>query len=228
MFKMKSNTNEPLSIKSESAFSFNHISQALQFNNAASAVDLMNPSLYRKLGIYGHRIHPFRNSDLKTTPESTDISFDLNRSYFNDIFSRNFKRIDGNLFVHKYSLPSKLNLKSVQPDPENLIPRYSYLEAPKQECKTGDAGEKPLRKPANKSMGDEHVSHMRPSSLNDLGERLRKIYAASLDRSYNGSKSVTPTRMTAQTKIVYNLSKIHMQNKLQLLSRLGSRNSRLD
>jgi len=203
MFKMKSNTNEPNNIKSESTYSFNNVSQVL--SNNGTSVDIMSPYIYRKLGIFGHRIHPFRNSDLKTTPESTDVTFDLNRSYFNDLFSRSFKRIDGNVFVHKNSLPSKSNLKT--------------------ELELGESIEKPQKKKALKVLEDEHLSHMRPSSLNDLSERLRKIYAASLESNLNGSKSVLPSRMTPQTKIVYNLSKIHMQNKLQLLSRLSNRNS---
>lgn len=204
MFKMKSNTNEPNNIKSESTYSFNNISQVLS-TNATSTVDIMSPYVYRKLGVFGHRIHPFRNSDLKTTPESTDVTFDLNRSYFNDVFSRSFKRIDGNVFVHKNSLPGKLNLKA--------------------ELEPGETIEKPIKKKASKVLEEEHLTHMRPSSLTDLSERLRKIYAASLENNLNGSKSVQPARMTPQTKIVYNLSKIHMQNKLQLLSRLSNRNS---
>lgn len=186
MFKMKSNNTEPN--KSESSLSFHHLNNVYsKVNNQATSVELVSPYMYKQIGIYGHRIHSFRNSDLKT-PELAE-NHELNKNYFNNIFSKNL-----NKFNHLIT-NSSINLTKRESNEINSTPT-------------------------------ENVVQIRPASLNELNDRLRRIYSDSFDNSLM-NKSTNSSRMTAQTKILYNLSKIHMQNKLQLLSRIGSRNSRL-
>jgi hypothetical protein len=53
-----------------------HLKFYSKINNQTASVELVSPYMYKQIGIYGHRINSFRNSDLKT-PELAD-NYELN------------------------------------------------------------------------------------------------------------------------------------------------------
>lgn len=204
---MKSNNNSETT-KSESSLSFHHFHNIYsKISNHQASVALISPYYYKRLGINGHKIHSFRNSDLKT-PELTDSSYELNKNYFKSLFSKNL-----NKFNHMVTNSTSAHLASKKANVFSIA----------NENENEDATSRKFRLNQNESKDDIAV-RIRPSSLTDLSDRLRKIYSDSLD-GLLANKPSSASAITPQTKIIYNLSKIHMQNKLQNFNKIGSRNN---
>ena len=212
MFKMKSNNIESNN-KLESSLSFSHLNSILpnhnnnNFNNMPAAIDIWSPYLSKNIGINGHA---FKNSNLKTQ-EVVDNNLVLHKTHLNEVFSRSFTNLN-KLIARRHSMSNRVISISETTDLIN----------------TPVNNEKPKTKRIDfTGLNNENVFQIRPSSLTDLSDRLRKMYSTSLENTLD-NKSIVSKKISAQTKILYNLSKIHMQNKLQLLNKIGNRYSRIN